>query len=224
MEYEILTKPSYALVECQLDSGEQIIGDSGAMSWMEGEIATQTSTRGGILSGLKRAVLSGESFFQNTYTAGGAGGTVGFAPGIAGDTVAHELDGELFLQKGAYLASVPSVKVDAKFDGLRGFFNAGLFILRCTGQGLMFFHSYGDIQEVDVDGEYLVDNGYAVAWEPTLQYRLTRARKIRSFLFGDQILLRFSGRGRVWVQSRSAQSLANFCHPFRRVQRSSSSD
>ncbi len=220
MKYEILTKPSYALAEVTLDPGEQVIGDSGAMTWMEGEIETKTSTRGGFLAGLKRKVLSGESFFQNTFTAGPAGGKIGFAPGIPGDIVPFELESELFLQKGAYLASVPTVKCDAKWDGLRGFFNEGLFILRCTGHGTLFFHSYGDIQEIDVDGDYLVDNGYAVAWEPSLEYRLTRARKIRSFLFGDQILLRFTGRGRLWVQSRSPHSLANFCHPFRRVQRS----
>ena len=109
---------------------------------------------------------------------------------------------------------------DSKWGGLKGLFNEGLFILRCSGTGILFFHAYGDIQCVDVDGEYVIDNGYAVAWEPSLDYRLTRARKIRSFLFGDQLLLRFSGRGRVWVQSRSPQSLANFVHPFRRVRRS----
>jgi uncharacterized protein (TIGR00266 family) len=111
------------------------------------------------------------------------------------------------------------VVCDSKWDGLKGLFNQGLFVLKCSGEGTLFFHAYGDIQCVDVDGEYVIDNGYAVAWEPSLQYTLTRARKIRSFLFGDQLLLRFSGRGRVWVQSRSPQSLANFVHPFRRVQR-----
>ena len=221
MKYEILAKPSYALVCVTLDPGEQVIGDSGAMTWIEGDVETRTTTRGGFLTGLKRKVLSGESFFQNTFTAGPSGGTIGFAPGIAGDIVPFELETELFLQKGAYLASVPTVTCDAKWDGLRGFFNEGLFILRCTGQGTMFFHSYGDIQEIDVNGEYLVDNGYAVAWEPSLEYRLTRARRIRSFLFSDQIMLRFRGRGRLWVQSRSPHSLANFCHPFRRVQRRS---
>ena len=55
--------------------------------------------------------------------------------------------------------------------------SAGIF--KCSGQGVLFFHAYGDIQEVDVDGEYVVDNGYAVAWEPSLEYTMTRARKIR---------------------------------------------
>ena len=93
-----------------------------------------------------------------------------------------------------------------------------MFVLRVTGTGTLFFHAYGDIQPVDVSGDYIVDNGYAVAWEPTLTYRLTRGRKIRSFLFADQLLLQFSGHGRIWLQSRSPRSLANWVHPFRRVE------
>jgi len=221
MQYSIEHKPSYSLLDLRLDTGETVVSESGAMAWMEGPLDVKTSTRGGVLSGLKRKLLSGESFFQNAYTATGDGARLALAPGSAGDVVAYELDGELLLEKGAYLASAPSVTVDARFDGLKGFFNEGLFVLRCTGEGLLFFTAYGDIQEVDVDGEYVVDNGYAVAWEPSLQYRLSKARRIRSFLFGDQILLRFSGRGKVWVQSRSARSMANWVHPYRRVQRNS---
>lgn len=224
-KYEILSRPSYSLLEVPLSAGQKLVADSGAMTWMEGEVETQTSTRGGFFTGLKRKFLTGESFFQNTYTGGPGGGRVGLAPGVPGDIVALPMaDAEIFLQKGAYLGSDEGVHCDARFDGLRGFFNEGLFILRCTGSGTLFFHSYGDVQEVDVDGEYLVDNGFAVAWEPSLQYRLTRARKIRSFLFGDQIMLRFSGRGRLWLQSRSPQALANFMHPFRPVRSSNSSN
>ena len=126
------------------------------------------------------------------------------SPGSAGDICAHELSsGELLLEKGAYLASSEGVTCDAKWDGLRGFFNEGMFVLRVTGTGTLFFHAYGDVSPVDVSGEYVVDNGYAVAWEPTLTYQLTRGRRIRSFLFADQLLLRFYGQGRIWLQSRS---------------------
>lgn len=217
MQYSIDFAPSYSLLDLQLDAGDTIVSESGAMAWMEGQLEVKTTTRGGLLSGLKRKFLAGESFFQNTYTATADGARLALAPGAAGDIVALQLEGELLLEKGAYLASDQGITIDAKFDGLKGFFNEGLFVLRCTGPGLLFFSAYGDIQEVEVDGEYVVDNGFAVAWEPSLSYRLTRARKIRSFLFGDQLLLRFSGRGKVWVQSRSPQALANFVHPFRRV-------
>ena len=79
--------------------------------------------------------------------------------------------------------------------------------------------AYGDIEEIDLDGEYIVDNGHAVAWDASLRYTLTRARQIRSFLFSDQLLMRFSGRGKLWVQSRNPRSLANWVVPFRPVQR-----
>lgn len=219
MEHEILCGPGYSLVEVKLSPGETLVTEPGAMAWMDPAIEVQTAAKGGVFAGLKRKVLAGESFFQNTYTAP-AGGTLALAPGVAGDIVAHPLKGELMLEKGAYLASEPGVTIDSQFQGLRGLFSEGMFVLRATGSGLLFFNAYGDVQVIDVDGEYVVDNGYAVAWEPALQYTFTRARRIRAFLFADQLLLRFSGRGRLWVQSRSPNNLANWVHPFRPVKSS----
>ncbi len=219
MEYRIECNPTYSALEVDLQLGETIVAEAGAMTWMSDNMQVTTSTRGGIMAGLKRAILTSESFFQNTYTPQGGSGTVTFAPGSSGDIVAVDMppDG-LLLEKGAYLASGEDVVCDSKFDGLRGFFNEGMFVLRVTGTGPMFFHSYGRIEEVDVDGEYVIDNGYAAAWEPSLEYRLTRGKRIRSFLFADQLLLSFSGRGRVWVQSRSPRVLANWAYPFRPVE------
>ena len=221
MQYQILCQPSYAMIEVQLERSESITAESGAMAWMDPGIETKTQARGGLAAGLKRKLLAGESFFQNTYTATTGPASITLCAGAAGDVVPIQLDHEeLVLERGAFIACDDDVKVDSKFDGFKGLFNEGLFVLRCSGVGTLFFGSYGDITEVEVDGEYVVDNGYAVAWDPSLSYRLTKARRVRSFLFGDQLLLRFSGRGRLWVQSRSPRSLANFIHPFRRVQRS----
>jgi len=186
------------------------------MAWMEGPIRTETSTRGGLMQGLKRKVLAGESLFQNTYTADIGTGRVALAPPTAGDIVPYTLDnGELFLERGAYLASTEGIQCDSKFQGLKGLFAEGLFALRVTGSGLLFFSAYGDVQEVRVDGQYTIDNGYAVGWEPSLQYKVTRAKKVRSFLFSDQLLMTFTGTGRLWVQSRSPVALANWVHPYR---------
>lgn len=220
MQYEIKGRPSYSFIEVDLEPGERLVAESGAMAWMGPNIVTETSTRGGFLKGLSRKFLSGESFFQNTFRAEGSSGRLALAPGSAGDVTSLVLENqELFLEKGAYLASEEGVRCDAKWGGLKGFFNEGLFILHCSGSGRLFFNAYGRIEEIDLDGEYTVDNGFAVAWEPSLDYRLTRARRIRSFLFSDQLLLRFSGRGKLWVQSRSPQALASWVNPFRRVQR-----
>ncbi|MBM4089006.1 MAG: TIGR00266 family protein [Planctomycetes bacterium] len=223
MKHQIICNPTYSAVEVQLEAGERLLAESGSMAWMSSNVKTETAVRGGLLAGMKRKFLTGESFFQNTYHPEGGPGSVTLAPGTVGDIVAHTLwNSELLLEKGAYLASTEGVACDAKWGGLKGFFNEGMFVLRVTGSGTLFFNAYGDIHPVDVAGDYVVDNGYAVAWEPSLTYHLTRSKKIRSFLFSDQLLLRFSGRGRVWVQSRSPRSLANWVHPFRRVQSKSS--
>ena len=219
MEYEIHSQPSYSALEIILQPGEEIVTEAGAMIWMGGNLQVETSTRGGLLAGGRR-MLSGESFFQNTYRANDGPGLIGLAPGQPGDILAYAMDGgELLLEKNAYLASTPGIECNADFQGLRGLFNEGLFVLRVKGTGTLFFNAYGDIQEIPLDGSYVVDNGHAVAWEPSLDYRLTRARSIRSFLFSDQILMEFNGTGRLWVQSRNPRSLAAWVYPFRPVER-----
>jgi len=218
VQYAIQCQPSYSVLSVSLEPGESVVAESGAMAWMEGPIATRTSTRGGVLGGLKRKVLAGESFFQNTYTAEGGPGRIALAPGRAGDIVAYDLAGnDLLLERGAYLASTEGIQCDSKWQGLRGFFSEGLFALRAVGNGTLFFNGYGDIEEIRVDGRYTVDNGFVVAWEPSLDYRITRARRIRSFLFSDQLLVQYSGTGRIWVQSRSTMALADWVYPFRPV-------
>ena len=216
MDYVIHSNPSYSVVEVTLSPGEQIVTESGAMAWMTANMRAQTSARGGIMSGLSRAVLSGESFFQNTYESEDGPGTIGLAPGQPGAIFVYHLnDDELLLEKGAYLASTTDIATSSDFQGLRGLFNEGMFVLRVSGSGTLFFNAYGDIQEIEVDGTYVVDNGHAVAWQPTLQYRLTKAARIRSFLFSDQIIMEFSGKGKLWVQSRNPRSLADWVFPFR---------
>ena len=208
-----------------MDPSESIVAESGAMVWMSDSVQLSTSARGGVFKSLRRSVLGGESFFQNVFEAQDIPGLVGLAPGQPGDIVAVDLrDGDILMEDSAYLASEQGVDIDSDFAGLRGLFNEGLFILRASGSGLLFFTGYGDIEEVQVDGSYTVDNGYAVAWEPSLDYDITRGRSIRSFLFSDQLLLRFRGRGRLWVQSRNPQALANWVHPYRSVARESKDD
>ena len=220
MDYSIESGPSNSVLEITLSAGEQIVSEAGAMAWMSSNIQIETGARGGIMSSLGRSVLGGESFFQNTYSAVGESGQIGLTPGQPGQVIAYEMrGGELLLEKDAYLASEPSVKLNTDFRGLRGLFNEGMFILRASGSGMLFFDAYGDIEQVEVNGDYVVDNGHAVAWEPGLSYTLTRARQIRSFLFSDQLLLRFSGIGKLWVQSRNPKSLANWLYPFRRVEK-----
>src|SRR5262245_9959132 len=101
MRHETVGKPTASRMEVKLAQGEKIVAEAGAMAWMSSNIRTETTVKGGLLEGLKRALLAGESFFQNTYTAEGGPGEVGLAPGAPGDIVAYPMeDGELLLEKG----------------------------------------------------------------------------------------------------------------------------
>jgi len=218
MKYEIVEQGTYPALEVTLNTGEEFVSEAGAMCWMEDGMSCSTASRGGILAGLSRAVLSGESFFQNAYSTTKPESMVALVPGQPGTIIAVDMTTPLMLEKGAYLASQPSVTIESNFQGLKGLFSEGMFVLKAIGTGMMFFSGYGHVEEIEVNGEYIVDNGYAVAWDECLDYSITKAKKIRSFLFGDQLLMKFSGHGRLWVQSRSPQALADFINPFRAVQ------
>ena len=140
MDYSIESGPSNSVLEITLSAGEQIVSEAGAMAWMSSNIQIETGARGGIMSSLSRSVLGGESFFQNTYSAVGESGQIGLTPGQPGQVIAYEMrGGELLLEKDAYLASEPSVELNTDFQGLRGLFNEGMFILRASGSGMLFF-------------------------------------------------------------------------------------
>ena len=141
---------------------------------MSSTIEMETSTRGGMLSGLRRSVLGGESFFINTFRAEEAG-EVTLAPALPGDIVALELTGgtTLLVQSGSFLAATEGVDVDTKWGGGKSFFSSeGLFLLRCTGQGTIWVSSYGAIHPIDlaVGEPYVVDTGHMVAFDDSVQY------------------------------------------------------
>ena len=213
MKYSIDHGPSYAVLEMDLEPNEKIVADGGAMTWMS-NLTASTNMSGGLISGIKRAV-GGESMFLNTYTANPTGGSIGFAPGDPGMIIDYPLNGDVYLQKGAFLCCEEGVQTDLKFQGLRGFFNVGLLSLRLTGNGHVFFGGYGDVETVDVDGDIIVDSGHVLGWEPSLQYELSYRRGVRNFLFAEGMMLRFYGRGKIWIQSRNPLTLADFMYPYR---------
>lgn len=215
MEYRILCQPSYSVLEVDLEPGESIVTEAGSMTWRDTSLKSRTRARGGLWRSFTR-MLAGESFFQNIYRATKEKGTIGFAPGAPGDIRALELDGrEVLMEKGAYLAATPEIEVQTKFGGIFGFLKEGMFILRCSGKGTLFFCSCGDITEIEVDGEYVIDNGYAVAWDPELKTQLVRSKQIGAALLSDQLMMKFNGHGRLWIQSRSPRAMARWAGAFR---------
>ena len=218
MKYNIISAPTYSLVEMTLNPGESVVVEPGSMTWMDTSIIPKTEMQGGFLAGLKRR-MAGESFFLNTYKAEVDSGVIGIAPSFSGDIIVRELNNEsIFMERGAYICHLGNLETSVSWEGFRGTFAEGMLGLRVSGTGLLFFGSYGDVQEVEVDGSYTVDNGYAVAWESSLDYSIgATGRTIRSWLFGDQWICRYHGKGKVWIQTRSPRNLASWVHPFRRV-------
>lgn len=217
MDHDILYGPSYSLARVRLEAGEEVNAEAGAMVSMSAGIEMQTSVRGGVLSGLKRSLLGGESFFINTFRAAAAG-EVTFAPPLPGDIMHIELTGSaLLVQSTSYLASSPQLTVDTKWAGARGFFaKEGLFLLKVSGRGHLFVSSYGAIHEVPLAAgqDYTLDNGHMVAFDETASYNVRRVGGVKSTLFsGEGLVCTFTGPGRVFLQTRSEDAFLSWLIP-----------
>ena len=95
------------------------------------------------------------------------------------------------------------------------FSGEGLFIIECGGVGDLFFNTFGALIEREIDGEFTVDTGHVVAWEPTLSYRLQGMGSLKStMLSGEGLAMRFSGKGKIYLQTRTMDALAGWLTPF----------
>ena len=228
MSFTITQRPDFALVTVQLQNGQTYHSEPGAMATMSPNIELKASLKGGLMSSISRG-LGGESLIISSYTAQGGEGEITFAAGQPGDAVHYALEGstDIYLQRGAYLANSEGVEISSKWQGMRGFFSGeGLILLKASGNGDLFFNSYGAIIELDVEDEVFVDTGFIVAFESTLNYNVTTLPGARPgtnwkslFLGGEGLVCRFSGRGKVWIQTRQIATYLNWVHPYRPVQK-----
>ncbi len=225
MQSEIRHNPDFGIIKVTFDvPGEQLTTESGAMVARDTAMEMKTNMQGGVGSALKRKLLGDESIFQNTFTATAPGQTLYVAPASEGmvERVVIEPGTELFLQSGAYLASTPGVVLDTKWQGSKGFFSGGLFLLRAYGQGSIWFSAYGGLHTIDLGHHvpgYICDNSHMVAFTQGLQYNVRKLGGLKSlFLSGEGLVCEFSGHGRLWMQTRNPGALATFLHPFRPVE------
>jgi uncharacterized protein (TIGR00266 family) len=225
--YEITQRPDFSLVKIDLPEGQKLYAEPSAMVSMTPSVHLEAGFQGGLGKTFGR-MLGGESLIINTFTAQDGPGEVMFAGGAAGDVAHQQLNGNtLYLQRGSYMLNSEGVEVSGKWQGAKGFFSGeGLVLLKATGHGDIFFNSYGAILPIDVSGGFMVDTGYIVAFEDTLQYRVTvlpglrAAGKVKSFFFGGEgLVCQFSGTGRVWIQTRQVQSFLAWVNPFRPTKR-----
>jgi uncharacterized protein (TIGR00266 family) len=211
MQVDILARPAAAAARCHLQPGESLVAEVGSMIAMTAGMNVVTTSRkrgGGLMAGIKR-MFAGESMFVNEFTANAPDQRLHLAPALMGDIVHHRLDGgSLVVQGSSWLASSADITIDATWQGFGKalFSGEGAFWLKLAGAGDVLLSSYGAVTPVEVDGEYVVDNGHIVAFEDTLQFRMAKAGTslVGSFLGGEGLVCRFSGRGRLWCQSHNA--------------------
>lgn len=217
MNHEILYRPSYSLLKVNLDKGEAISAEAGAMVSMSSTIGIETTMKGGLFGALKKSVLGGESFFTNNFRANDAG-EVCFAPSLPGDLTAVPLANQTILaQSGAYVASSPEITVDTKWGGAKTFISKeGFFLLKIAGTGTVFLSSYGAIHDVQLAAgqKYTVDTGHMVAFDDGVRYEVKRVGGLKSTLFsGEGLVCELTGPGRIMIQTRSEDAFISWLTP-----------
>ncbi|WP_027706778.1 TIGR00266 family protein [Zooshikella ganghwensis] len=214
LQFKIEGKPDYSFVTVQLPANQTLKVEASAMATMDTHIEMKTKLKGGL-----GRFVTGESIFINEFTAAHGPGEIGIAPGAPGDMMHVYLNDEvLYLQNSAFVASAMSVNIETKWQGFtKGFFSGeNLFLIRASGKGDLWFNSYGAIIEIDVQDNYVVDTGNIVAFTEHLDYKISKVGGYKSLFFsGEGFVCRFSGKGKVWIQTRGVDAFAWWAHAYR---------
>ncbi len=207
------------IVEIELDPNEAVRAEVGAMMYMEEGIEMQTSTGGGLFSGLKR-MFTGDSFFITSFLNRGQGKKkVAFAAPYPGKIIPLDLKalgGEFICQKDGFLCAAQGIEIEIAFTKKIGtglFGGEGFILQRLTGDGWAFVHSGGTIiQRQLAPGETLrVDTGCLVAMAPSVDYDIQFVGGFKNVLFGGEGLFfaKLTGPGVVYLQSLPFSRLAD---------------
>lgn len=208
------------LVEVELDPGETVVAEAGAMNYMEQGISFETVAGDGsatnqsfwdkLKSGAQRA-LSGTSIFMTHYTNTGSGKQrVAFASAYPGKVIPINLreHGEAMLvQRDSFLCAAKGTKISVSFQkklGVGFFGGEGFILQKLEGDGMVFLHACGTIVKKELRGETLrVDPGCIVGFGPTIEYDIEKAGNLKSMFFGGEglFLATLRGHGTVWLQS-----------------------
>jgi len=217
VKYEICYKPAFSTIFATLQPGDSIIAEAGAMTSMDANLRMKTQFAGGLFAALLKKFLGKESLFVNTYTnESNENLSIVLSQSIIGDIEALELDDrEICLQPGAYIAHTPGIDMNVAFAGFTSWIaGEGLFKLKLKGQGTVFFGAYGGLSRKEISGDYVVDNGHLVAYEPNIRMGIRLAGGIfRSVTSGEGLVNRLKGNGTIYLQSRSVNRLVGFLKP-----------
>ncbi len=209
-----------------LSRGESVKIENGSMVYSRGvEISGGLNSKkkglGGVLGAIGRSITSGESMFITTATGTVDDGEIAIAPPIPGKIISLQVGGQqqYRLNTGAFLACDATLDYTMVNQGLgRAVFGGtgGLFVMETNGTGTILVSAFGDILSLDVTPEspLVVDNEHVVAWDAGLNYNIQVASGMFGFTTGEGVVNSFNGYGRVYIQTRNLQNLAQAMHPY----------
>lgn len=221
MEYQIYGEP-LPVVTCNLRAGESMITERGSMSWMSPNIKMETTTNGGIGKALGR-MFSGDSLFQNRYTAVGGDGMIAFASSFPGSIRALNISpgNGMIVQKSAFLASEESVNLSIHFQKRlgAGFFGGEGFIMqKLSGNGIAFIEIDGSAVEYELQPgqKIIVDTGYLAAMTESCHMDIQSVPGVKNMLFGGEGIFNtvITGPGKIILQTMPISSVAGALRPF----------
>ena len=219
MKYEI-KGGAFPIVVCQLTKGEKMITEKGSMVWMSPNMSMETT--GGGLGKMFSKAFSGESMFQNIYTANGDG-MITFGSSFPGKIVAIDIQpGRNFIvQKSAFLAAEAGVELSIHFNKKAGagfFGEEGFIMQKISGQGTAFVEIDGDLVEYElaVGQKIIVDTGNVAGFDSTVSIDIQTVKGVKNMVFGGEGIFNtvLTGPGRVWLQTMPIVNVANSIRPY----------
>ena len=212
---------SFPVVVCNLENGERMITEKGSMVWMSPNM--QMETHGGGLGRMFAKAFSGESMFQNVYTARGGAGMIAFGSSFPGQIkpIIIGPGQEMILQKSAFLAAESGVELSIHFSRKlgAGFFGGEGFIMqRLSGNGTAFVEIDGELVEYDLQPgqKIVVDTDNVAGFTPGVQMDIQQVPGIKNMFFGGEGIFNtvLTGPGRVWLQTMPIYNVANAIRPY----------
>ena len=221
MKYRIEGRTLPVLI-CELENGEKMITEGGAMSWMSPNMVMDTTSGGGIGKAFGR-LFSGENLFLNKYTATGGNGMIAFASSFPGTIRAFEISpgNEMIFQKRAFLCGSGNIELSVHFQKKLGaglFGGEGFIMQRVSGNGIAFAEFDGHVVEYDLQPgqQIVVDTGHLAAMSPSCGMEIKSTGSAKNMFFGGEGFFNtvVSGPGKVWLQTMPISNIARQIQPY----------
>ena len=222
MNFKIIYPGAFSTLQVNLAEGEGIKAESGAMITMTDTMDVDSKMERGLLGGITRKLLTGETLFFQSLKASRGAGEVLLASAYPGEIEILELDGseEYLLQKDGFLAAEEGIEISTKAQNLtKGLFSGeGFFVMRVSGKGKIAISTYGGIHKITLaPGETrIIDNSHMVCWSANANYKIEKASKgwVSSFTSGEGLVCRFQGPGEVYIQTRNSPGFGSWIRQF----------